>query len=122
LALALWSQLNTIDNEEVRSELVGRVVKALAQCYAEEIRGATVSERMESLAGLLSRRRVPFSVDGPPMEPVLTAHACPYPDLAESDPSICDLERMLFSELLGEDLQLVHCSHGGRTRCQFQPT
>lgn len=122
LALALWTQLNTIEDEDIRSELVGRVVKALAQGYASEIRGVTVSERMQSLAGLLNRRRVPFSVGGPPMEPVLTAHACPYPDLAESDPSICDLERMLFSELVGEEMQLTHCREGGRTRCQFQPS
>ena len=122
LALALWSQLGTIENEEIRSELVGRVVKALAEGYAKEVRGVTVSERMRSLAGLLTRRRVPFSVDGPPMEPVLTAHACPYPDLAEADPSICDLERMLFSELLGEEVQLKQSHEGGRTRCQFQPT
>ncbi len=121
LALALWSQLGTIENEEVRSDLVGRVVKALAQGYEDEIRGVTVSERMESLAGLLTRRRVPFSVGGPPMEPVLTAHACPYPDLAASDPSICDLERMLFSELLGEEVRMTQSSEGGRTRCQFQP-
>ncbi len=122
LALALWSQLHTIEDDEIRSELVGRVVKALAEGYAKEIRGATVSERMRSLAGLLSRRRVPFSVDGPPKEPVLTAHACPYPDLAKADPTICDLERMLFSELLGEDVQLTQNHQGGRTRCQFQPT
>ena len=121
LALALWSQLSAIENEEVRSELVGRVVKALAQGYAKEVRGVTVSERMESLAGLLCRRRVPFSVDGPPMEPVLTAHACPYPDLAASDPSICNLERMLFSKLLGEEVHLTKFRERGRTRCQFQP-
>lgn len=121
LALALWTQLGTIESEEIRSELVGRVVKALAEGYAKEIRGVTIDERMRSLAGLLNRRRVPFSVDGPPLEPVLTAHACPYPDLAEADPSICDLERMLFSELLGEEVQLRQCKVGGRTRCQFQP-
>ncbi len=83
LALALWSQLNTIENDEIRSELVGRVVKALAEGYAKEVRGVNVSERMQSLVKLLNRRRVPFSVDGPPMEPVLTAHACPYPDLGQ---------------------------------------
>lgn len=121
LALALWSQLHTIRDEEVRGELIGHVVKALAEGYAQEIRGATVTERMRSLAGLLGRRRVPFSVDGPPLKPVLTAHACPYPDLAKADPSICDLERMLFSELLGEDVQLTQNHQGGRIRCQFQP-
>ena len=122
LALALWTQLNTIENEEIRSELVGRVVKTLAASYANEIRGTTVSERMRSLASLLNRRRVPFSVEGPPVEPVLTAHACPYPDLAAADPSICHLERMLFSELLGENVELTQDNQGGRTRCRFQPT
>ncbi|MHB8901452.1 MAG: helix-turn-helix transcriptional regulator [Thermoguttaceae bacterium] len=122
LALALWSQLKTIQDDEIRSELVGRVVKALAEGYAKEIRGSTTGERMRSLAGLLSRRRVPFSVEGPPLEPVLTAHACPYPDLAQADPSICQLEQMLFSELLGEDVQLTQNHQGGRTRCQFQPS
>jgi len=122
LALALWTQLGTIESDEVRSELICRVVEALAQGYSGEIRGATLTERMESLAGLLARRRVPFSVDGPPMEPVLTAHACPYPDLAEADPSICMLEKMLFSRLLGKEVQLIQSDQGGRMRCQFQPT
>jgi len=121
LALALWSQLNTIEDAEVRSQLVGRVVKALAEGYAGEVTGTTVGEKMRSLARLLSRRRVPFSVEGPPEQPVLTAHACPYPDLAAEDPSICDLEKMLFSELIGEKVDLLHCRQNGRTRCQFQP-
>ncbi len=122
LALALWSQLKTIENEEIRSELIGRVVTTLAQSYVKEVQGVTVSDRMRSLADLLTRRELPFSVDGPPVVPALTAHAYPYPDLAESDPGICDLERMLFSELLGQDVQLTQHHEGGRTRCQFQPT
>lgn len=121
LALALWSQLGTIDDQDVRAALVGRVVKVLAQGYAKEIAGTTISERMRSLARLLTHRRVPFSVDGPPEQPVLTARACPYPDLAAEDPSICSLERMLFAELLGGDLDLTKSRMEGRTRCRFQP-
>ena len=33
--------------------------------------------------------------------PTLTAHACPYPKLAEQDRAICKMEEMLFTELLG---------------------
>lgn len=122
LALALWSQLNTIEDEDVRSELVARVVKALAEGYAKEVTGSTLSERMRSLARLLNRRRVPFSVEGSPEQPVLTAHACPYPDLAAKDPSICHLEKMLFSELLGGEVQLAKILEDGRTRCRFEST
>ena len=28
-------------------------------------------------------------------------HACPYPNLAESDRNVCAMEKMLFSELVG---------------------
>ena len=39
---------------------------------------------------------------------MLTAHACPYPELAEEDRTICSLEKMLFSELLRQDVDLCN--------------
>jgi len=53
--------------------------------------------------------------------PLLQARACPYPDLAEQDRSVCSMERMMFSELAGEDLRLSHCRLDGHTCCTFEP-
>jgi len=125
LALALWREIGAIPNLEERRILLQRVVKALASGYAREIQGKTTSERMRSLSALLSERRVPFSVEsseGHDEMPVLVAHACPYPDLAEEDRQICTLEKMLFSELLGHDMELTQCRLDGGSCCQFQPT
>ena len=122
LALALWREVRAIEDVQLRRTLVMRVVRALAGGYARQIQGQTTAERMESLRQLLSQRQVPFSVDVSGGLPVLTADACPYHELAEEDPGICTLERLLFSELLGEDVELVECRLDGGVHCQFRPT
>ena len=51
---------------------------------------------------------------------VLTQHACPYPKLAEQDQAVCNMERMMFSELLGQDVELTQCRLEGGGECRFQ--
>ncbi len=53
--------------------------------------------------------------------PVITVDDCPYPDLAERDRGICAVEKMLFSELLEENVQLTQCRLEGHPCCQFAP-
>ena len=122
LALALWRAMSSIEDPELRRQMLRRIARTLAEAYGTQIEGFTTADRMRSLSELLAERRVPFSVDRGNRLPVLTAHACPYPELAEKDPDICAMEKMLFSELLGEDLELGRCRLEGGSSCQFQPT
>ena len=122
LALALWREIGLIEDFEVRRTVLRRVVKTLAASYGREVQGQTLLERLRSLAGLLAERRVPFSVDQVAGVPVLTAHACPYPGLSQADPTICAMERVLFSELIGKELRLAKCRRDGGGECRFQPT
>jgi predicted ArsR family transcriptional regulator len=48
---------------------------------------------------------------------VLTALACPYPELAEQDRGICAVEKLVFSELLGEKVRLTECRLDGASNC-----
>ena len=100
--------------------MVRRVAKALAADYAGQITGSTTAERMRSLSDLLAQRRIPSSVRNLAKEVVMTTHACPYPKLAEQDRSICSMEKMLFSTLLGHDVELTRCRLDGGSDCQFQ--
>jgi predicted ArsR family transcriptional regulator len=52
--------------------------------------------------------------------PTLTALACPYPELAERDRSVCAMERMLFADLLGRDVKLAGCRLDGAACCTFE--
>lgn len=121
LALALWQQINALEDLQTRRAVLYRVVRALAATYAHQVRGRTTREKMQALADLLAQRRVPFSVQQNGGIPTLTAHACPYPELSASDPTICGLERLLFSELVGEDLHVSRVGLAQGANCQFQP-
>lgn len=120
LAIALWQEIRAIEDEEVRRGLVQRVARRMAEMYTDRIRGATLDERMASLVDLFDERQVPVRVDRDGDLPVLTVQACPYPDLAEQDHSICAMERILFSELVGTPLKLGGCRLNGEECCTFQ--
>jgi predicted ArsR family transcriptional regulator len=125
LAQALWREVNNIEDFGIRRTVLRRVLQSLFNRYAKQIEGRTLIERMRSLADLFAQRRLSFSAevrDQPEQLPVLTAHVCPYPELAESDRTICALERVLLSELLGEKMRLSLCRLDGGSSCQFQPS
>lgn len=122
LALALWREIGLTGDEERRRETVRRVARTLAAEYAGQIQGTTTAERMRSLCELLAKRRIPFSVRNVAHDLVMTAHACPYPKLAEQDRSVCAMEEMLFSELLGQKVELTDCHLNGAEECRFRPT
>lgn len=120
LSIALWKEIRAIEDHDVRQGLLQRLAKTMAGMYAEKIHGVTVEERMRSISELFSERDVPFSVDHSGKLPVLHALACPYPELAEQDPSICAMETLLFSELVGQGIHLSACRLDGHGCCTFE--
>jgi predicted ArsR family transcriptional regulator len=121
LAMALWEEIREIKDAEVRRGLLQRISRRLATLYAEQICGSALDERMESLAEVFRQRQIPFEVDRSRDLPLLRATACPYPDLAEKDRTVCSMERIMFSELLGENLRLSDCRLDGHNCCTFEP-
>ena len=118
----LWAEIRAIEDPEIRAGLLKRIATQLAS-RAGELPGATLEEKMTRLAEIMSSRHIPFEVEMKADElPVLTAMACPYPELVEQDKSICAMERMLFSEVLGESLRLAGCRPHGDSCCSFEPS
>lgn len=121
LAIALWKEVREIKDPAIRTGLVQRLAQTMAKSYGGQIRGETTEERMKEVGRLMGERNIPFAVDRSGPLPVLTALACPYPELAEQDRGICSLEKILFSELLGEKVRLTECRlDGASTCCRFQ--
>lgn len=117
----LWHEIRSIEDKSVRQGLLGRLARSMAEKYKDRVSGETLAERMGSLASDLSARDIDFEVNEEGGLPVLTALACPYPDLAEQDRGICALEKMLFTEVLGEDVRLSECRLDGESCCKFEP-
>ena len=120
LAMALYQEIRQIKDPEVRRGLLLRISRRMAESYGAQITGQTTAERMTSLAELFKERQIPFEVSLEGKLPVLNALACPYPQLAEQDHSICAMERMMFAELLGENIRLTQCRLEGHNCCTFE--
>jgi predicted ArsR family transcriptional regulator len=120
LAVALWEEVRSITDAETRRGLLERIAARMAKAYSCQSQGKTAEEKMKSVASLFGERRVPFSVETSSDLPVLTAKCCPYPSLAERDRSICTMEKLLFSEMVGQKLRLSDCRLDGDTCCTFE--
>ena len=121
LTAVLWQEVLGIGDARRRQRAIRRIADALKARYAGAIHGTTLKARMESLRELLRQRRVRSDVDTHDDVPTFTLRDCPYPDLADVDSTICQVETILFSQLLGDEVVLSQCRLDGHACCQFGP-
>jgi DeoR family suf operon transcriptional repressor len=122
MADVLWDEIKSVENPEIRRGLLKRIAGRLAARYRNEVGGETLDDRMTALAGVMGERDIPFQVEQTGALPVLSVLACPYPELARRDRSVCTMEKMMLSEILGESVRLSECRLDGATCCTFTPT
>lgn len=121
LAVTLWEELRAVRDPAIRRGLLQRIAERMTKAYTGLVEGVSVAERMGSVARLFSERDVPFEAEKDSRGlPVLKAIGCPYTGLAEQDRSVCAMENMMLTELLGARLQLTGCRLDGETCCTFQ--
>jgi len=120
LAAVLWQEVLRIEDSRRPQRVVRRIAGALKALYADAIHGTTLKARMESLRELLQKRRVRCDVDSRGGAPRFTLRDCPYPDLADVDRTVCQMETMLFSQLLGDEVVPSQCRLDGHACCQFK--
>lgn len=122
MASVLWDELRSVPDPEIRRGLLKRIANRLVERYRGDVSGDTLGDRMQSLSRLMAERDVPFEVNSTEQLPVLTALACPYPELAKRDRSVCTMEKLMLSEVLGESVRLSECRLDGASCCSFTPS
>ncbi len=117
---ALWHEIQNIPDESIRRSVIAGVVKTMADRYRNSIVGETVEDRIRSVAKFFSDRDIPVSVEDNQGLPTLKILACPYPDLANENHEVCEMELQIFSEVTGGSMELCRCRKDGDTCCSFQ--
>jgi predicted ArsR family transcriptional regulator len=120
LAVILWRELRRIEDAEIRGRVVDRVRRSLVSRYGSAVNSDSLPERMTQLQTALVQHDFDVEVDTSGALPVLRENNCPYHDLAISDSEICELERSVFGQLLGAELELTQCCLNGHSCCEFQ--
>lgn len=122
MAEVLWDEIKSVEDPAVRRGLLQRIAGRLAERYRHSIGGETLGERMTALASVMNERDIPFKVEHGESLPVLSALACPYPELARQDRGVCTMEKLMLSEILGANVRLSECRLDGATCCTFTPS
>lgn len=122
LAVALWSAVAATENVELREGLIGRLRDSMRKVYGRDVTAGSVSERMHQLGAALHGHGFPVEVvsDAAGGLPVLREKHCPYREISAHDASICELERAVYSDVLGAPVELTACCREGETCCQFE--
>lgn len=122
MASVLWDEIKSVEDPAVRRGLLKRIAGRFAERYRNRVSGNTLAERMTTLAGVMGERDIPFAVDKSGSLPVLSALACPYPELAKVDRGVCTMEKLMLSEILGKNVRLSECRLDGANCCTFTPS
>lgn len=118
LALILWREIHLIADPVVREQIVAKVRDAMVARFGH-VEGS-LAEKLLVLQERLKGRGYDVEVALEGSLPVLREHNCPYQELAEQDRNICDLEREVFENLLGERVTLERCYLDGHRCCEFE--
>lgn len=123
LAVVLWDELmKSVDDPKIRRLVFQRVTERLAELYRSQLTGDRWEGRLVQLGSILHDRGIEAEVVFREEDalPVLRQYSCPYFELAETDSSVCALERKMFEKVVGRALRLATCRLDGDRACQFE--
>lgn len=121
LAMILWNEVKNIEQPDVRARVLERVQGAFVDRYGRYVQAGSLQERFSQLRQALVERGFDVEIDNSGPLPILRENNCPYLEMADHDPSICELEREVFQRVLGTDVELTQCCLEGSHCCEFQP-
>ncbi len=119
LAVLLWSEFREIEHQPTRTKVFQGLKNKLVSQLESESAGSTLQDRVGQLAEKLVETGLDVEVSASGTLPVLQGCSCPYPDISKNDSSICELEREVFSEVLGADVELLQRCVDGHSCCEF---
>ena len=119
LAVLSWSEVSAIRHEPTREQVFASIRSKLVARFGGAGSDGSLGDRVQKLAGSLESAGLDVGVGGDDLLPVLKGCSCPYPDISSQDDSICQLEREVFAEVLGADVELTARCVDGHSCCEF---
>lgn len=120
LAKALWEEVQSLSDSSIRQKVIQGAAGRLVESYDLEVEGKTFEERLESVKQFFADRDIPIAVDIDQSPPIVKVLSCPYPDLKDDDHYFCNVEKQMFSKVLGAPVELCQCQSSGSECCVFE--
>lgn len=101
------------------SKLFSQVAEDLAAEYANQVKGLSMEERLETVKELLAEEG--FTVEWEKAEDGYRIHeiTCPYYQIGQSHPEVCTVDQTLISKMLAVPASKVQCILDGNAHCTY---
>ena len=121
LALTLLEEVFALEGKEQAARLLARVSNRLASRYAPSVHSTLLQERVGELADALHARGVLTDVETTDDNTIiLHTYNCPYHELAQEHREICEMDKAMFRQVLGSEVNLANCMMDGYKSCSFE--
>lgn len=119
LTTRLLAQMKESMSGPFVSKLFSQVAEDLASEYAEQVKGLSMEERLETVKELLAEEG--FTVEWEKAEDGYRIHeiTCPYYQIGQSHPEVCTVDQTLISKMLAVPASKVQCILEGSAYCTY---
>ena len=119
LTTRLLSQMKESMPELVVSKLFSQVAEDLAATYADQLKGLSMEERLDTVKELLADEG--FTVEWEKLKDGYHIHeiTCPYFQIGQNHPEVCTVDQTLISRMLAVPVNKVQCILDGSAHCTY---
>jgi predicted ArsR family transcriptional regulator len=119
LTTRLLAQMKESMPELVVSKLFSQVAEDLAATYADQLKGLSMEERLDTVKELLADEG--FTVEWEKLKDGYHIHeiTCPYFQIGQNHPEVCTVDQTLISRMLAVPVNKVQCILDGSAHCTY---
>jgi DeoR family transcriptional regulator, suf operon transcriptional repressor len=119
LTTRLLAQMKESMSGPMVSKLFSQVAEDLAADYAEQVKGLSMEDRLETVKDLLAEEG--FTVEWEKAEDGYRIHeiTCPYYQIGQNHPEVCMMDQTLISKMLAVPANKVQCILDGNSHCTY---
>ena len=119
LTTRLLAQMKESMPQPMVSKLFTQMAEDLAAEYAEQVKGLSMEERLETVKELLAEEG--FTVEWEKKGDQYQIHeiSCPYYQIGIAHPEVCTVDQTLISKMLALPANKVQCVLNGATHCTY---
>jgi len=117
---AIWKAIDAIGGEELRNQILEHVSKTLAEHYCQNIHSQDPEERLRAMTDLLVGEGVLVEIDETNGQVTMHKRSCPFIGMFDEERSVCRMDKMIMTHVVGKPVQRISCRHDGDPCCVFQ--
>lgn len=119
LTTRLLAQMKESMPQPMVSKLFTQMAEDLAAEYAEQVKGLSMEERLETVKELLAEEG--FTVEWEKAANGYLIHeiTCPYYQIGQNHPEVCTVDQILISKMLALPANKVQCILEGNAHCTY---